>query len=82
MLDRSRDLFIELEYSIDLETPLYRLSVAQQHMVEFARTIINDSQIIILDEIAQKMTPGEMKIVYNTMKKTKSAGSVFYLYFP
>lgn len=77
MQSRARELFDSMEYSIDLETPLYRLSVAQQYMVEFARTIITDSKIIILDEIAQKLTPGEMKIVYNTMSALKKQGVSF-----
>ncbi|OQY31217.1 MAG: hypothetical protein B6241_14620 [Spirochaetaceae bacterium 4572_59] len=77
MHDKAVTLFNELQYPIDLTVPLYKLTVAQQHMVEFARTLIFDSQIIILDEIAQKLTPGEMKIIYATMKRLKEKGVSF-----
>jgi len=77
MYDRANSLFQELEYSINLDVALYKLSVAQQHMVEFARTLISNNHIIILDEIAQKLTPGEMKIVYSTMKILKERGVSF-----
>ena len=63
-----------LECSFDLRTPLAKLKPAQQHMVEFARALALDPRILILDELSNKLTPVEMKIVYSSLFELRERG--------
>ena len=67
--------FSRLDFEIDLDVPIHRLSPAQQHMVEFVRAIMLEPEVIILDELANKLTPAEMKLVYRTLFETRAAGT-------
>jgi two-component system sensor histidine kinase AtoS len=64
MINRARDLFRRLNVDINLEVPLFKLSMAEQLMVELARVLSIDPRIIIFDEISSKLTPVEMEVVY------------------
>jgi two-component system sensor histidine kinase AtoS len=64
MISRARDLFRRLNVDINLEVPLFKLSMAEQLMVELARVLSIDPRIIIFDEISSKLTPVEMEVVY------------------
>lgn len=67
--------FRSLDFEINLDVPIHRLSPAQQHMVEFVRAIMLEPEVIILDEISNKLTPAEMKLVYRTLFEARSAGA-------
>lgn len=62
-------IFDELGLDFDPNTPLLALKVGQRHMVEFARLVMMDPEIIILDEISSKLTPEEMRIVYSLVQR-------------
>jgi len=80
MLRKTIDLFENLGLAIDPSLPLYTLSLWQQYMVEFARILIMDPHLIILDEVSNKLTPEEMKTIYRVMYEKKNAGkSVIYI---
>lgn len=67
--------FRALDFKIDLHVPIHRLSPAQQHMVEFVRAILLEPGVIILDEISNKLTPAEMKLVYRKLFEARAAGT-------
>jgi two-component system, NtrC family, sensor histidine kinase AtoS len=75
MLDRARVLFDRIGFAIDFHAPLHRLSAVQRHMVEFARALLTEPRILILDELANKLTPEEMKKVYRIIFELKERGS-------
>ncbi len=80
MIARARGLFERLKVGINLEVPLYKLSMAEQLMVELARVLSIDPQIIIFDEISSKLTPVEMEVVYPILFQAKSEGrSIIYI---
>ena len=64
MVRRREELFRRLNVDINLEVPLFKLSMAEQLMVELARVLSIDPRIIIFDEISSKLTPVEMEVVY------------------
>jgi len=79
-LNSARLVFDRIGFSIDLDIPLYRMRVVEQHMVEFARALLIDPKILILDELSNKLTPDEMKKVYRIIFELKSEGkSVIYI---
>lgn len=80
MREKAREVFDHIGFSIDLDAPLYRLSAVQQNMVEFARALLIDPKILILDELSNKLTPEEMKKIYRIIFELKGQGkSVIYI---
>ena len=85
-LDRRRmfligkELFRRMNIEIDLELPLYRLSQGQQLMVEFARMLFLNPQLMILDELSNKLTPEEMGTIYDIIFDFRRQGkSIIYI---
>ncbi len=64
MIIKARELFDKLNVDIDLEAPLDLLPTDKQQMVELARALSIDTDIIIFDEISSKLTPEEMETIY------------------
>jgi two-component system sensor histidine kinase AtoS len=79
-LDRRRmfligkELFQRMNVKIDLDLPLHRLTQAQQLMVEFARILLLDPQLMILDELSGKLTPEEMRTIYDIISDFRKQG--------
>ncbi len=77
---KTRELLKRLQLDIDVHTPLSLLTEGQKHMVEVAKILISDPEIIILDEISSKLTPTEMKTIYRIIQNHKDEGkSVIYI---
>ena len=80
MRARAEALFAELAFPLDVEVPVSRLSVAQQHMVELARVLSFAPRILILDEVSSKLTPEEMERIYPLLRRFHESGkSVIYI---
>lgn len=75
-----KELFRRMHIEIDLELPLYRLSQGQQLMVEFARMLFLNPQLMILDELSNKLTPEEMGTIYDIIFDFRRQGkSIIYI---
>jgi PAS domain S-box-containing protein len=80
MIEQTVDLFRRINVEIDIFKPLFKLPLGHQHMVELARVLMMDPELIILDELSNKLTPEEMKNVYRIIFEQKNAGkSVIYI---
>jgi len=80
MTRKTQEIFRNLKLDIDITAPLSLLTEGQKHMVEVAKILIADPDIIILDEISSKLTPTEMKTVYRIMQEHKAdSKSVIYI---
>ncbi len=80
MLERATKLFEQLNVSIDIEAPLRELSQGEQQMVELARVLSFDPELIILDEISNKLTPMEMENIYKIIFEFKKQGrTIIYI---
>ncbi|MFA6505312.1 MAG: ATP-binding protein [Treponemataceae bacterium] len=80
MLEKTEEIFRRIDFDIDLQAPLHRLSAVEQHMVEFARALMIQPRILILDELSNKLTPEEMKKIYRIIFELKTQGnSVIYI---
>ncbi len=74
-MERQAERLLEsLECSIDVRAPLSKLKPAQQHMVELARALALSPKVLILDELSNKLTPVEMKVVYRTVLDLREGG--------
>ncbi len=80
MVKRAKEIFSKLKVNIDLEVPLGQLSTGQQCMVELARVLSFDPDILIFDEISSKLTPLEMEIIYSIIFDFKKQNkSIIYI---
>lgn len=72
-------LFRHLGMNIDPTTPLGRLTVGKQQMVEIAKAVSKDSQLLILDEPTAALTQSEIDELFNIMRdlKKKNIGMVY-----
>jgi two-component system sensor histidine kinase AtoS len=77
---KAETLFGELGVSIDIRSPLTRLSREDQYIVELARMLSFDPRLLIFDEISNKLTPEKMEVVYRIIRDAKRKHkSVIYI---
>ena len=80
MTARAKEIFALIGVEIPLNIPLKMLSEAAQHVVELAKVLSIDPNVLIFDEIANKFTPEEMEIIYRLLFQWKEQGkSVIYI---
>lgn len=77
----TEQLFNELDLAgFNPKTLVRRLSVAQQQMVEIARAISYNSDVIIMDEPTSALTEAEVEILFRIINNLKNRGiSVIYI---
>ncbi len=69
-----------LGVKINARTPVNRLSIAQQQMVEIAKATSRQSRIIIMDEPSATLTDHELRALFGLIRQLKSEGvSVIYI---
>ena len=85
-LDRRRmeeaavKLFQTLHVDIDPHARLEALTEAEQLMVEIAKALSIEPELLIFDEISSKLTPREMETIYRLLFEFKERGrSVIYI---
>lgn len=80
-LYREADSVLEkLGLNLSSRTPLSRLSIAQQQLVEIARSISAGARILIMDEPTSSLTLTETRLLLETIKDLKEHGvSIIYI---
>ncbi len=61
-----------IELKRDPKTPINKLSIAERQMVEIAKALSRDPQIIIFDEPTSSLTSRETKILFSIIEKLKA----------
>ena len=80
MMRKVKMLFAGLNADIPPDEPIESLSQAKQHLVELARVLSIDPEVIIFDEISNRLTPVEMEIIYRLLFELKQQGkSIIYI---
>ena len=70
-----RILHEEMETNIPLTVPTSELSLAQKQMVEIARTVYADAQLIIMDEPTASLQAKEREELFKIIRGLKAKGS-------
>ena len=68
------DLFQQIGISIPLDVPCRTLSVAQQQVVEIAKSLSQDVQVIVMDEPSATITPQEVARLFAVIRQLKQRG--------
>ncbi len=63
-----------LGVSIDVARPMRGLSIANQQMVEIARSLASDSRLIIMDEPTAPLTPREVDTLFGIARRLRDEG--------
>lgn len=80
MTDRAQKAINTLGLNIPVKIRVSKLSVAQQQMVEIARALVFDSNIIILDEPTAALSDNEAENLFKLLKGLKEKGiSIIYI---
>jgi ribose transport system ATP-binding protein len=70
----AREQLARLGLDIDPRTPMSKLSVAQKQMVEIARALSTNAQIIVMDEPSAPLTDHELETLFQTIARLKAEG--------
>lgn len=70
----TRELMEELSLQLDPNTQIKAVSVATMQLVELARAVACEAEIIIMDEPTSALAEKEIEILYAVVNKLKQAG--------
>jgi len=70
----AKTLVEQLELDVDPRTPVARLRVGAQQVVEIAKAISFDSRVIIMDEPTSAITEQEIEVLFRLIRKLKQRG--------
>jgi rhamnose transport system ATP-binding protein len=74
MRRRATEILHSLESDLDVEAPLRRLSVAQKHLVEIARALSHDAQVMIMDEPTAALSSHEIDELFTVVRRLSASG--------
>jgi ribose transport system ATP-binding protein len=80
MQARARDLLAQLDPGIDVKAKIKTLRVAQRQIVEIAKALLGEAEIIAMDEPTSSLTPVEFEKLVTVIDRLKARGvAVIYV---
>ncbi len=80
MYSEAQTVIDQLGVKLDVRTPVNRLSVAQQQMVEIAKATSRNASIIAMDEPSATLTEHELESLFELIRSLKAKGvSIIYI---
>ncbi|HBF36106.1 MAG TPA: D-xylose ABC transporter ATP-binding protein [Firmicutes bacterium] len=77
---KSTDLLKELEIDLDIKTPVSKLSVAYQQMVEITKALSTNADVIIMDEPSATLTQHEIDNLFRIIRSLTQKGvTIIYI---
>ena len=74
MREETRRLLAELECEVEPEAPVRTLSVSQKQMVEIAKALSRDAQVLIMDEPTAALTSRDVERLFRLIRKLTASG--------
>ncbi|QHT70662.1 sugar ABC transporter ATP-binding protein [Rhodocytophaga rosea] len=68
---KTQQLLDQLKLNLDPDTPMYRLKVGQQQVVEIAKALLLDSEVIIMDEPTSAISDSEVEVLFGIIEDLK-----------
>lgn len=59
---------------IDVDTPLHKLGVAQQQIVEIAKALSQNARVLVMDEPTSALSDSETEHLFGMMRRLKASG--------
>jgi inositol transport system ATP-binding protein len=77
---RTRDLLERLRISVDAEDEVRRLTIAERQMVEIARAVSYESDVLIMDEPTSTLTEREVEHLFTIIGELQAQGkAIIYI---
>jgi simple sugar transport system ATP-binding protein len=70
----ARKAVAEIEQTIDLDRLVWSLSIADQQLVEIARSLVGELKLLIMDEPTSSLTRKEVQVLFAVVKKLQQKG--------
>ncbi len=74
MIRGAESLLASLDLAIPPQARLRSLPPGDQRMVELAKAVADDPDILILDDLSRRFTPAEMERVFTLLSKRRASG--------
>lgn len=74
MREETRRLLAELECEVEPEAPVRTLSVSQKQMVEIAKALSRNAQVLIMDEPTAALTSRDVERLFRLIRKLTASG--------
>jgi D-xylose transport system ATP-binding protein len=71
---RAQRLLEDLHLPIDPHTPIRNLGIGQQQLVEIAKALSQEAQILVLDEPTAALTDSEIETLFGILTKLRARG--------
>ena len=71
---RARSLLDDLHLPIDPHTPVRLLGIGQQQLVEIAKALSHDAQVLVLDEPTAALTDSEVETLFGILQGLRERG--------
>jgi ribose transport system ATP-binding protein len=80
MYREAQRIIDKLGVKVNVRTPVNRLSIAQQQMVEIGKATSRASKIIVMDEPSATLTDHELKALFELMRQLRGEGvAIIYI---
>jgi len=80
MREKAKQIFSKLDMEIDLDVEVESLGVATKQMVEIAKALTYEAEVLILDEPTAALTSKEVNALFSIIAKLKKEGvSMLYI---
>ena len=78
--EKAKELLKKLEHPLDPKTMVSELKIGQQQIVEIAKSLSHDTNILIMDEPTSALSKSEVEVLFKIIKELKSHGvSIIYI---
>jgi len=74
MRARASVILRDLDADFDADTPVGSLSIAQKHVVQIARALVDETRVLILDEPTASLSRRECTELFRIVRKLRDAG--------
>jgi len=72
--DKIEKLITEFDLDLDLDTPVWKLSIGAQQWIELIKLLLRDCRLLILDEPTAVLTPQEADRLFAVLRRLKEQG--------
>jgi len=71
---KAKEILQKLNIELDLDTPVVKLNIARRQLLEIAKSLQEDPQILIMDEPTAALERNEIEVLFSLIRRIKQQG--------